>query len=78
MHCLQLAINILKRDRTPLAKTRGWLMYNLIQEEKERRCMSEAERKIARYIRYQGPDILTDEKLEEIMQRAKELESEKP
>jgi hypothetical protein len=37
MHCISLAMDILKRDRTPLSKTRGMLMLNLLREERAKR-----------------------------------------
>lgn len=37
MHCISLAMDILQRDRTPLSKTRGMLMLNLLREERAKR-----------------------------------------
>lgn len=37
MHCIALAMGILKMDRTPLSKTRGMLMLNLLREERAKR-----------------------------------------
>ena len=37
MHCFNLAMDIIKRDRTPLSKTRGMLMLNILREERIKR-----------------------------------------
>lgn len=37
MHCISLAMDVLKKDRTPLSKTRGMLMLNLLREERAKR-----------------------------------------
>ena len=38
MHCMALAIHILRHDRSPKEKTRAWLMLNLLREEKTLRA----------------------------------------
>ena len=38
MHCIALAMHILRHDRSPKAKTRAWLMLNLLREEKTLRA----------------------------------------
>jgi len=37
MHCFRLAMDIIKLDRTPLSKTRGMLMLNILREERIKR-----------------------------------------
>lgn len=37
LHCMRLAMDILTRDRTPLSKTRGMLMLNVLREQRIRR-----------------------------------------